>query len=235
MSFQPGVAIYTQGFGTAPENIQVPFITNRAPSVNDVNYPIGKRWVDTIGASEYVMVSLSSAGGALQATWVTAPTGTTLSALTVAGTTSINATGAATTTIGTGGTGAVNIGNATGNTAVTGTMTVSGDIASTAGNILINGTGKGLRVKGGAVTDFVGAGTLGTGTGTVTIANTNIATGDRIFLSRISAAASTTLGELTYTISNGASFTVTSVILGTPGSPQTGDASTFSYFIVRPV
>jgi hypothetical protein len=94
-------------------------------------------------------------------------------------------------------------------------------------------TGKGLQIKAGAATDFAGNSVLTSGT--VTINNTNIATGDLIFLSRISAAASTTLGVLSYTISNGASFTVTSLILGTPGSTQTGDVSTFAYFIVRPL
>jgi hypothetical protein len=67
----------------------------------------------------------------------------------------------------------------------------------------------------------------------VTIANTNIAANDRIFLSRIATNGSVTLGELTYSISAGASFTVTSVILGTPASTQTADVSSFAYIIVR--
>ena len=91
---------------------------------------------------------------------------------------------------------------------------------------------KTLLVNGGAVTDFIGTGVLTAGT--QTIANTNIATGDIILLTRTGVAASTTLGVLTYTISNATSFTVTSVILGTPGSTQTGDVSTYAYFIVRP-
>jgi len=172
---------------------------------------------------------------------------TTLAALTQVGTTLINASGAAATTIGTGGTGAVNIGNATGNTAVTGSLTTSttltatlgnitataGDIVATLGDVIINGAAKQLRVHGGAVTDFIGTGVLTAGT--QTIANTNIAATDRILLVRISPAASVTLGELTYTISAGASFTVTSVILGTPASTQTADVSTYAYFIVRQV
>jgi len=85
----------------------------------------------------------------------------------------------------------------------------------------------------GAVTDMFGNSALVAGT--VTIANTNVLTGDRIFIQRIGVAASTTLGEFTYTISNATSFTVTSVILGTPGSTQTGDVSTFFYWIVRPL
>ena len=71
--------------------------------------------------------------------------------------------------------------------------------------------------------------------GTVTVANTNIATGDLIFLSRVASNGSVTLGIPTYTISNGASFTITSLVIGTPASTQTADVSSIAYFIVRPV
>ncbi len=90
-----------------------------------------------------------------------------------------------------------------------------------------------LEINGGAVTDSIGTATLAAGT--VTIANTNIAATDRIIPIRIAANGSTTLGILSYTISAGASFTITSLILGTPGSPQTGDTSTIFYIIVRQV
>jgi hypothetical protein len=112
------------------------------------------------------------------------------------------------------------------------TLTTSGDYTAS-GNVIINAAGKQLRVHGGAVTDFIGTGTLASGT--VTIANTNIASTDRIFTQRIAANGSTTLGMLSYTISAAASFTITSLIEGTPGSTQTADTSTFAYFIVRQV
>ena len=70
--------------------------------------------------------------------------------------------------------------------------------------------------------------------GMQTIANTNIAAGDVILITRTGVGASTTLGVLTYTISAATSFTVTSLILGTPGATQTNDVSTYAYFIVRP-
>ena len=113
-------------------------------------------------------------------------------------------------------------------TATTGT----GNFNVSGGHLEISSVARTLRVNGGAVTDFIGTGVLTAGT--QTIANTNIATGDVIILTRTGVAASTTLGVLTYTISNATSFTVTSVILGTPGSPQIGDVSTYAYFIVRP-
>lgn len=71
MTIQSGASIYTQGFGSSPENVEIPVVTNRAPTANDVGYPIGKRWVDTLGALEYVLVTLSSASGIVQATWET--------------------------------------------------------------------------------------------------------------------------------------------------------------------
>lgn len=43
------------------------------------------------------------------------------------------------------------------------------------------------------------------------------------------------MGELRTTISAATSFTVESLILGTPGSRQVADVSTFAYFIVRQV
>ena len=109
----------------------------------------------------------------------------------------------------------------------------TGDILLTNGNVRIVTTGKGLQQKAGAATDFLGTAVLTLGA--VVVANTNIATGDKIFLSRIAANGGATLGELSYTISNGASFTITSLILGTPAATQTADVSSVAYFIVRPL
>lgn len=123
-----------------------------------------------------------------------------------------------------------------GSTNTTSTLTLNsgtGNINATGGNLKIATTGKGLQIKSGAVTDMAGTAILVLGT--LLVANTNIATGDLIFLSRVSSNGSVTLGELTYTISNGASFTITSLILGTPASTQVADVSSVAYFIVRPV
>ena len=122
-----------------------------------------------------------------------------------------------------------------GSTNTTSTTTInsgSGNVNVTGGHLSIATVAKTLLVNGGAATDFIGTGVLTLGT--QTIANTNIATGDVIILTRTAVNASTTLGQFTYTISNATSFTVTSVILGTPGSTQTGDLSSYAYFIVRP-
>lgn len=109
------------------------------------------------------------------------------------------------------------------------TLTAGTGAVNVAGNLNLTSVATKITLNGGASTDHIGSGTLTAGT--VTIANTNIASTDRIFIQRTAANASTTLGELSYTISAGASFTVDSLILGTPGSVQTGDLSSFVYII----
>ena len=74
MGFQPGQNLYTQGFGSYPESVEVPFIANRAPTPQDYLYPIGKRWVyqgqlDTPGVGEYILVSFNNNSGVLTANW----------------------------------------------------------------------------------------------------------------------------------------------------------------------
>lgn len=113
-------------------------------------------------------------------------------------------------------------------TATTGT----GNFNVSGGHLAIASVAKTLLVNGGAVTDFIGTGVLTAGA--QTIANTNIATGDVILLTRVAANASSTMGYLTYTISNGASFTVTSRPVTDPTNTEMGDVSSYAYFIIRP-
>ena len=68
MSFQPGADVYTQAFGSRPENVEVPHIDVRAPTTTDTQYPIGKRWIN-IGVGEYTLLSQTSIGGTLSANW----------------------------------------------------------------------------------------------------------------------------------------------------------------------
>ncbi len=115
------------------------------------------------------------------------------------------------------------------------------DIAANANNVAVTPaalaagtpTFRQIRIDGGAATDFIGTATLVAGT--VTIANTNIADTDQIYIQRKAVNASTTLGETVYTITPATSFTINSAILGTPGSIQTADLSTVTYNIIRQV
>lgn len=122
---------------------------------------------------------------------------------------------------------------APGSLATTTTLTAGTDISATAGNISVSGAGKALRCKGGAVTDFIGQATLVAGT--VTVANTNIAATDRIFLAVANINTSTKVGHLTYSINAGVDFTIKAVEQNTPANAEPQDVSTISYFIVREI
>lgn len=67
--FQPGGNLYSQNAGIKPENVEVPFLSNRAPTTSDAKFPIGKVWVDTVGNNTYTLTSMTSSGGVLSATW----------------------------------------------------------------------------------------------------------------------------------------------------------------------
>jgi hypothetical protein len=97
------------------------------------------------------------------------------------------------------------------------------DVSVSTGNLQIASTGKGLQIKGGAVTDFVGTATLSGGT--INVANTNILTGDIIFISYIGTGLSNT-GQLSYVINTGASFDI--------NSTNASDTNNVSYMVVRP-
>lgn len=69
MTIQPGAAVYTQGFGTRPENVEVPHIDVRPPVATDVLYPQGKRWTDSVGNSVYELTSFTTTNGIVSANW----------------------------------------------------------------------------------------------------------------------------------------------------------------------
>lgn len=98
-------------------------------------------------------------------------------------------------------------------------------------NFILSSVATQFQMNGGAVTDFIGQATLTNGQ--VTVANTNIAATDRIFLTRSAINASTALGMPLTTISAGASFTIEAKDLATPANDETGDQSTFDYVIIR--
>lgn len=81
MTFQPGAVLNTQGFGSRPENVEVPHIENREPSTTDVNYPLGKGWVNPSANEEYVLTSLTVSNGIMSANWEVRATPGTLDTL----------------------------------------------------------------------------------------------------------------------------------------------------------
>ena len=109
----------------------------------------------------------------------------------------------------------------------------AGNVTVEKGNLIINTAAKQLQIQGGAATDFIGSATLTAGT--VTVANTNIAAGDKILLSRQSINGSTVLGMLTYAITASTNFIITAVQTATPAATETNDISIIDYVIVRQI
>jgi hypothetical protein len=64
-----GAVLNTQGFGNRPENVEIPFVSNRSPSSQDINYPIGKRWVNPQVPGEYVLTSQNSYFTSISSVW----------------------------------------------------------------------------------------------------------------------------------------------------------------------
>lgn len=181
------------------------------------------------GTSTLSTTTISTTGAITAGTTLTATTsvtGTSLTATTGAITATAGAISAGTT---------INSGTTiTAGTSIVATTTVTAgtDVAATAGNFLINGSGKQLRVKGGTATaDFIGQATLTAGT--VTVNNTNIASTDRIFVSRSAQNASTAYGTFLTSISAGASFTISSRKSDT--TVETNDTSIVDYIIIRQI
>lgn len=126
--------------------------------------------------------------------------------------------------------GQVNAG--TSMTAATTITATAGNITATLGNIVVNGAAKQFQCHGGAVTDFIGQATLANGT--VTVANTNIATADKIMVTRRGINGSTALGVFNVAITNATSFSITA-LKTTDASTETNDTSIVDYVIIRQV
>lgn len=100
------------------------------------------------------------------------------------------------------------------------------------GDIIMSSVATKLQMNGGAVTDFIGQSTLVSGT--VTVANTNIAANDRIFLTRADENSSSALGMLTITAQTAStSFVITALDPSDGSTTITGDVSVVNWFIVR--
>lgn len=216
-----------------------PILALRNPTSSDTGYPLGQLWINKSAGNTYALAKV--AGGS--ATWnalggdttaVATLTGDSGTATPSSGNIQIKGTANQVSTSASGAIVTLALPSAItapGSLTTTTTLTAGTDLASTAGNVLINGSAKQLRVKGGAVTDFIGQATLAAGT--VTVANTNIAAGDRILVTRSAKNASTAYGTFETTISAGASFTITSCKSDT--TTETNDVSTVDYFIVRQI
>ena len=133
----------------------------RAPTSNDVKYPIGTIWVNTAASTAYILVATTPTWSLIEASG----SGGVFTTLSSTGTTTLNTTGSAATTIG-GGSGAVTI-----NGGGSGTTTIGGSsgaitIASGAGGIAMTGGGNTIAIGNDAAANTV---TIGTSNTTATL------------------------------------------------------------------
>lgn len=71
-SFQPGAQVYVISNGTYALNVEVPWISDRAPTQFDTKqgtFPIGKQWIDSLNNNAYVLTSYTSQTGQTLANW----------------------------------------------------------------------------------------------------------------------------------------------------------------------
>lgn len=61
--------LYGVAIGTTTTNPFVTHFDTRNPTVNDVNYPVQKRWFNTNLDEEWILVSFTTIGGVYQANW----------------------------------------------------------------------------------------------------------------------------------------------------------------------
>lgn len=198
MTFQPGANLYTQGFGSRPENVEVPHYDVRAPSTSDILYPIGKVWVYR-GQSIWQLLNISASQGLTTATWVQlADSDGAVQA--------ILGTASQITVTNNAGTATISLPSSIvtpGSLATTTTLTAGTGLTVTAGGAAITGTTT-INTSGSAVT------TIGTGgTGATNIGN---ATGNTAVTGSLTASTSltATLGAITATNGN--------LVLGTAGN-----------------
>jgi hypothetical protein len=69
-AYPSGANVYTQGFGSYPENVEIPHIDIRDPNSTDYKFPLGKRWVNRIDDTEFVLTSFTASLNITSAVWI---------------------------------------------------------------------------------------------------------------------------------------------------------------------
>ncbi len=245
MTIQTGSNNYAVAVGTAPQNVQIPHFDVRAPATTDINYPVGKRWINSVANNEYSLTSISASQGALSATWtllgagagdlntLTGGTGGAISPsagnITLAGTTN------EITTTGSGSTITFSVPSTF---VAPGSITAtSGAITATNGNLVLGTAGNKIVSTSVATTTTAGANSFGSVTlasGTATVATSAVTANSLIVTWRQAVGASTALGDITIgTITGGTNFVVYAATVGTPGTPLATDASVVGWMIIN--
>lgn len=239
MTIQPGANVYTQGFGSRPENVEVPHIDTRAPSTTDVNYPIGKRWINTAAGTDYSLDQLVSSNGSITANWSQSGSETgALNTLSVGATTVtptagnivIAGTASQITATGSNSPGTVTLSlpaaiTTPGSLTTTTTLTATaGAITATNGNLVLGTAGNKLSIATGANAS-IGTSAAMTA-GTITISTTAVTASSKIFLTANTPGGTQgVLSAPTASITAGTSFVI--------NSSNALDTSTVNWWIVN--
>jgi len=195
MTIQPGANLYTAGFGTRPEGVEVPVFSTRSPAATDVNYPLGKRWINTTLDLVFDLTSFVSFNKSTTATWTllgsaagaldTLTTDDATVVVPTAGTVVITGATNELTTTGANGPGTVTVALAN-NVITPGAVTVSGlltasasavidtagtalDIATDVDNAAVNIATAGVRTTIVGSTTTTSATTIRAGSGGITL------------------------------------------------------------------
>jgi hypothetical protein len=221
---EPSAMLYTQGFGSATNALSVPHYDKRAPGVTDINYPLGKFWLNTLNGNSYQLGYFSVSNGVTSANWTFLGSAAgTLNTLTtddatvvspsvgninIAGASPLSTTGSGSTvTINLSGTVPVASGG-TGATTLTGVLTGNGTSAITAHTV----TNHGVLLGGAsnAVSSLAVA-----ATGTLLAGSTGA---DPAFTASPSVTGSITAGTTLTATSGAITATNGNLVLGTAGN-----------------
>jgi hypothetical protein len=235
MSFQPGYPAYTQGFGTAPAGVSFPYYSLVAPTTTTVQgnfgpFQLGQRII-VPNTGEWVLIGLSTAGGALSATWVQTVNASG-DVISVTGTTNqITATPT---------TGAVVLSTPSTFIAPGSIAATLGNITATNGNVVLGTAGNKLVSTSVGSTTAAGANSFGTValvSGTATVATTAVTASSIIFLTRLIPAGTSGTGAIGMisvgTITAGTSFVINALTTADLATVVTNDISTIGWMIVN--
>jgi|GEM_PF-3073136 len=217
--FQPNQNLYGIAIGsTNGKGPSYPHYDVRAPTSTDVNFFLGQEWVWP-GNGIWFLLTLSTAGGVLTATWeqVASSSGDVLS---ISGTTNqVTVTPTTGNAVASLPSTVVAPGSVTATTTLTAT---SGNITATNGNLSLGTAGNKLLIATGANASVGTTAVMSGSPGAVTTTSTAVTTSSIILYSRDTTGG--TAGQVSITAQTTGSFTLTSTA---------AETSTFNYLIIN--
>ena len=226
-----------------------PIIASRDPTSTDINYKVGREWINKVTPSLWFLGSKASS----TATWIAAGSGTTGGVVTITGTSGgasptagninilgtanqMSFAGAGSTLTGSLSATLVAPGSVTATTSITATL---GNVTLTNGNLVLVAAGNKINRTSVATTTAAGANAAGTVTlvgGTAIVATTAVTTNSLIRISRMSVGATgeAALGQLSVgTIVNGTSFVINAWQAADATALQASDVSSIYWEITN--